>query len=64
MTITIPNDFYRSALENDVVYGINENTVVLLNRKNDSNKTKINLTQHLIAFGIEGEKYFHTNLLD
>ncbi|MEP3371938.1 MAG: AraC family transcriptional regulator [Maribacter dokdonensis] len=60
MTITIPNDFYSSALENDVVYGINENTVVLLNRKNDSNKTKINLTQHLIAFGIEGEKYFHS----
>ncbi|WP_437369926.1 helix-turn-helix domain-containing protein [Maribacter litoralis] len=60
MTITIPSDFYSSALENDVVYGVNENTVVLLNRKNDSNKTKINLTQHVIAFGIEGEKYFHS----
>lgn len=60
MTLTIPNDLHESSLENDIVYTINENTVVLLNRKNETNKSKINLTQHLIAFGIEGEKHFHS----
>ncbi len=60
MTLNIPNDFHKSSLDNDVVHRLNDNTVVLLNRKNETSRYKINLTQHLIAFGIEGEKYFHS----
>ncbi|SEM18310.1 AraC-type DNA-binding protein [Aquimarina amphilecti] len=60
MTLTIPGDFHKSSKENDIVHTLNENTVVLLNRKNGTSRSKINLTQHLIAFGIEGKKYFHS----
>lgn len=60
MTINIPTYFHESSPKNDTVHNINGNTVVLLNRKNETEKSKINLTQHLIAFGIEGEKYFHS----
>lgn len=50
MTLTIPGDFHKSSQENDIVHTLNENTVVLLNRKNETSRSKINLTQHLIAF--------------
>lgn len=59
MILTIPDDFHKPSLENDIVYVIYENTVVLLDRENETNKTKINLTQNLIVFGIEGKKHFH-----
>lgn len=60
MAITIPTYFHESSPENDIVHNINGSTVVLLHRKNETEKSKINLTQHLIAFGIEGKKYFHS----
>lgn len=60
MVLTIPNDFHEASLENDIVHSINDNTVVFLDRKNETSRSKINLTEHLIAFGIEGEKYFHS----
>ncbi|WP_394747438.1 helix-turn-helix domain-containing protein [Spongiimicrobium salis] len=60
MLLTIPHDFHTAPLEKDIVHTINGNTVVLLDRNNETSRSKINLTQHLIAFGIEGEKYFHS----
>ncbi|MEA1787743.1 AraC family transcriptional regulator [Arenibacter sp. GZD96] len=60
MTITIPSHFHQPSFANDIVYNIDGNTVVLLNRKTETERSKINITQHLIAFGIEGEKYFHS----
>ncbi|PCJ66103.1 MAG: hypothetical protein COA58_08505 [Bacteroidetes bacterium] len=60
MTITIPTYFHESSPKNDIVHYIDGNTIVLLNRKNETERSRINLTQHLIAFGIEGEKYFHS----
>lgn len=60
MTINIPTYFHESSPDNDIVHNINGNTVVLLKRQNETERSKINLTQHLIAFGIEGKKYFHS----
>lgn len=60
MTLTIPTYFREFSSNNDTVHVIGENTVVLLNRQNETEKSKIILTKHLIAFGIEGEKYFHS----
>ncbi|MBC8755956.1 helix-turn-helix transcriptional regulator [Kordia sp. YSTF-M3] len=58
--ITIPKYFSESNLNKDVVHKMGGNTVVLLNRQNETERSRINLTQHLIAFGIEGKKYFHS----
>lgn len=60
MTINIPADLFESTFENEVIHQINGSTVVLLNRHNEEERSKIDLSQHLIAFGIEGEKDFHT----
>ncbi|OJJ20400.1 hypothetical protein BKI52_18245 [marine bacterium AO1-C] len=60
MTLTLPDDFLDSPLKNDIVHSINGNTVVLLNRQNETERAKINLTQHLIVFGLAGEKCFHS----
>ena len=60
MILTIPEDFHTASSNNDIIHKVNEHTVVFLNRNNDSNRSKINLTQHLIAFGIEGKKHFHS----
>lgn len=60
MILNIPKHFHESSDQNDVVHKINDSTVVLLNRQQESTKTKISLTQHLIAFGIEGEKHYYS----
>lgn len=60
MALTIPNHFHESPLKEDVVHSINGNTVVLLNRQNATERMQLKLTQHLIVFGIEGEKCFHS----
>lgn len=60
MILNIPKHFNESSGQNDIVHKINDSTVVLLNRQQESTKTKISLTQHLIAFGIEGEKHYHS----
>lgn len=60
MELIIPKQFNEAPPAHDTVRKINGNTVVMLSRQFETTKSKVNLTQHLIAFGIEGKKYFHS----
>jgi len=59
MNINIP-EYFQQTSSSDIVRNINGNTIVLLNRKDEIEKAKINITQNVIAFGIHGKKYFHS----
>ena len=61
MTIDLPTYFQKSAPSNDlIVHNVNGNTVVLLGRHQETGRSRINLRQHVIVFGIEGKKFFHS----
>jgi AraC-like DNA-binding protein len=60
MNIKIPEHFLEAPSVNDIVHTIEGNTVVLLNRKGETEKAKIKITQNVIAFGLEGKKYFYS----
>lgn len=61
MVLTIPEYFHKLPSEqNDIVHRINDSTIVVYDSQQDTNKSKICLKQHLIAFGVEGDKYFYS----
>lgn len=61
MTIDLPRHFQKSVHSNDlIVHNVNGNTVVLFGRHQETGRSRINLSQHVIVFGIEGKKYFHS----
>ncbi|HBU78703.1 MAG TPA: hypothetical protein DEF18_11435 [Muricauda sp.] len=61
MTIDLPTYFQKSTNSNDlIVHQVNGNSVVLLGRHQETGRSRINLSQHVIVFGIEGKKFFHS----
>ncbi|MBU2525382.1 MAG: AraC family transcriptional regulator [Bacteroidetes bacterium] len=58
MIVNLPEDINSSNIHNSLVYKIDDSSVVYVNRLPVTKKAKINLTQHLIVFGVNGQKKF------
>lgn len=58
MTVNLPQDLDKLNLGGNHIVELNGSTIVYINRIPETKKTKINLTQHLIVFGVKGQKKF------
>ena len=58
MSVNLPQDIDKLNLDCSQIIKVNGSTIVYINRIPETKKVKINLTQHLIVFGVKGHKKF------
>lgn len=58
MIVNLPQDLDKLNLSHNHIIKMNGSTIVYINRIPEIKKAKINLTQHLIVFGVKGQKKF------
>ncbi len=60
----VPEVFLNQPADHDEVLPVGDNSLVLLNRNFETEKSRIVLNKNVISFGLQGYKYFHSSLED